>query len=121
MTTFQANSFDVEFDHQQSTKNIFNNLGFTKFTIKTDLTNGCSHYVSLRVSVLRPEGLFVGMYPAVLVFSGGEMFEDKTRCDITVRISDHSSNLDRLGCSGNKMTLSSFKRLIETASIAPIN
>jgi Leucine-rich repeat (LRR) protein len=46
---------------------------------------------------------------------------DNNTTDITVRISDHSSNLSRFGVVGNKMDMRHFKKLIQSGAIANIN
>ena len=111
-SSFEKQEFNKDFDHQESIKILFSKLGFNDIDITTSTTNGLSHYVSVNDFVVVNE---MKLYAEMFVFEG--------MTDITVRISDHYSNLDTIcgGVSGNKMNLQAFKKLIETGAIAPKN
>lgn len=110
--TFTKKEFSKDFDHQERITKIFSDLGFNDIVIKTSDTNGLSHYVSVNDFIVVNE---MKLYDEMFVFEGDTY--------ITVRISDHTSNLDTIcgGVSGNKMNLRAFKHLIETGAIAPKN
>ena len=108
--TFEKQEFNTEFDYNSDITKMFNEMGYTKFNINTCFTNGLSHYVSLNVTVLNEGKCFCDMY----------INEDNTT-DITIRISNHDSNLSRFGVVGNKMTMNNFKKLILTQAIANNN
>jgi len=90
---------------------MFNEMGFTNVKVVTCLTNGLSHYVSLNVDVLNEGKCYADMF----------IYDGKT--NITVRISDHKSGLEKNcdGVCGNKMTMFAFKKLISTQAINNIN
>jgi hypothetical protein len=110
-TGFEKQEFNADFDHQTEAIKMFNEMGFTKFNIETSLSNGLSHYVRLTVEVLNEGKTYA------------EMFVMDNKATITVRISDHSSGLEKNcgGVSGNRMTLNAFKKLIETGAIKGSN
>lgn len=110
MKNFKKQEFNKNFDHQASVKATFAELGFYNLSIQTSLANGLSHYVSVIDFDLLDENKLYH-----------EMFVDSGMTFITVRISDHRSNLDTIcgGVSGNQMNLAAFKKLIETGAIAP--
>lgn len=109
-TTFTKRDFNKDFNYDDKIKSIFADLGFNDLRIKTSTTNGLSHYVGVKDFVLLDENK---LYADMFVFQG--------ITHITVRISDHSSNLDTIcgGVDGNKMNLNAFKHLISTGAIAP--
>ena len=109
-TTFEKQEFNQDFDHQSEIINMFNEMGYTKINVDTCLTNGLSHYVRLTVEVLNAKNLWCDMY-----------VNDDNTTDITIRISDHSSNLSRFGAVGNKMDMRHFKKLIQSGAIANNN
>ena len=104
--TFEKQEFNTEFDYSSEITKMFNKMGYTKFKIETCFTNGLSHYISLNIDVINEKNCWSDMY----------INEDKTT-DITVRISNHDSNLSRFGVVGNKMTMTNFKKLISTKAI----
>jgi hypothetical protein len=108
---FKKQEFNSEFDHQESIVEMFNKMGFSNVRVQTSLTNGLSHYVSLTVDVLNEGKTY------------HEMFVMDNKTNITIRISDHKSGLEKHcgGVCGNKMTLEAFKRLIETGAIKGSN
>jgi len=110
--SFQKQHFNKDFDHQERIKSLFSELGFNDIDITTSTKNGLSHYVAINDFVVINE---MKLFAEMFVFEG-------MTC-ITVRISDHKSNLDTIcgGVSGNKMNLQAFKKLIETGAIAPKN
>lgn len=110
MKTFNKTNANNDFDHQLNIVKIFSELGFNELKIKTVLTNGISNYVNvLDFEVLNSGRLY------------SEMFCEDDITFITVRISDHTSNLDTIcnGVNGNTMNLQAFKKLIENGAIAP--
>jgi hypothetical protein len=109
MTTFEKDQYSADFDHQKEVREIFTQLGFSNFNIETCLTNGCSHYISLEVNVLNEMKCW------------SEMHVENNKSYVTVRISDHSSNLERFGCVRNKMSFNDFKKLIANGAISTNN
>ena len=109
-TEFRKSEFNKDYDHQASVVETFSELGFNDVKIETSLTNGLSHYVKVLDFQVSDESK---LYSEMFVFEG-ETF-------ITVRISDHTSNLDTIcgGVSGNKMNLNAFKNLIKNGAISP--
>jgi len=107
---FVKTKFNEDFNHESSVIDIFKNLGFNDLKITTSKTNGLSHYVQVLDFVVINE---MKLYADMFVFDG--------KTDITVRISDHKSNLDTIcnGVDGNKMNLAAFKNLINNGAIAP--
>jgi hypothetical protein len=110
-TTFEKQEFNADFDHTSPIVAMFNEMGYSDFSIETSLTNGLSHYVKLTVDVLNEGKCWADMF----------IMDNKT--NITVRISDIVSGLERNcgGVCGNKMTLSAFKKLIQTGAIKSTN
>lgn len=112
MTTFTKKEFSEDFSHEESIIELFSNLGFKNIIINTSMTNGLSHYVKvIDFEVINEMKLYEEMF----------VFEGFT--EITVRISDHKSNLDTIcgGVSGNKMNLQAFENLINIGAISPRN
>lgn len=109
MKTFEKQPANENFNHQEGVRKLFNDLGYSNVKIETSLTNGISHYVRFEVAVLNENKLFHDMDV------GGDF------TDIEVRVSDHSSNLDRFGNSKNKMTMKSLLDLRDTGAISKTN
>ncbi len=109
--TFEKQNFNENFDHTTPIYKMFSDMGYTNVTVKTDMSNGLSHYVRLSVDVVNEGKLYHEIEP----FDG--------RVYLTIRISNHSSNLERIcgGVCGSKMTLSAFKNLIEKQAIKSYN
>lgn len=81
----------------------FKSLGFEVKSVQISYANGCSAYVNLSVKVLNENK----MYADVFIYNG--------QADITVRISDHQSNLERIcgGVAGNRLSYIAFISLVE--------
>lgn len=111
MKSFKKIEFNESFDHESGVLKIFNELGFYDLKIKTSFTNGLSHYIDVIDFKILNEGK---LYADMWVYDG--------ETTITVRISDHTSNLDTIcgGVDGNRMNLGAFKHLIESGAIAPL-
>jgi len=103
---FEKQEFNTDFDYNSEITKQFNELGYTKIKIVSCFTNGLSHYVSLNVAVLNSRNCWSEMY-----------INENNTTDITVRISNHDSNLSRFGIVGNKMTMANFNKLILTGAI----
>ena len=101
--TFEKQKFNDQVINEADYVKMFAELGFEAKKVEISFTNGCSAYVTLNVNVLN-EGK---MWADVFVYEG--------KATIQVRVSDHDSNLERFcdGVSGNKMSMVSFKKLIE--------
>jgi len=110
-TQFEKQEFNKEYNHKDSVINMFNEIGYTNIQVDSCLTNGLSCYVHLTVDVLNENKCW------------SDMIVYDNKADITIRISDHSSGLERNcgGVSGNKMTINAFKKLIETGAIKSYN
>jgi hypothetical protein len=110
-STFKKTEFNNDFDHTTPIIVMMNKMGYTNVKVDTCLTNGLSHYVKLNVEVLNEGKCYADMF----------VFNNKT--DITIRISDHSSGLEKNcnGVCGNKMTMFAFKNLIEKGAIKSNN
>lgn len=111
-TSFEKQEYNKNYSNEDNVVEIFKNLGFNDININTSTTNGMSHYVRVNDFEILNE---MKLYSDMFIFDG--------QTDITVRISDHISNLDTIcgGVSGNKMNLNAFKKLIETGAISPKN
>lgn len=109
--TFDKKEFNPNYDHTTTIVEMMNKMGYTNVRVETCLTNGLSHYVRLNVEILNPGKLFYGM----------DTYEG--RVSITIRISNHWSNLELHcgGVSGNKMTMHAFQTLIEKGGIQKYN
>lgn len=85
----------------------FKSLGFEVKSVQISYANGCSAYISLSVKVINENK----MYADVFVYNG--------QADITVRISDHQSNLERIcgGVAGNRLSYIAFISLVENKII----
>lgn len=108
--TFVKQEFNEDFDHAAGVREMFAEMGYSDVKVKVSTTNGLSIYVTLTVAILNRGKLYADMF----------VYEDFP-VTITVRISDHASGLSRAGQSGDSMTLSAFKHLIETGAIARTN
>ena len=109
MKTFEKQEANEKFNHAEGVIKMFAELGFTNVDVKTCTTNGLTHYVSIKVDVLNENKLWADMYTW-----NGMAFP-------TVRISDHSSNIDKFGCVGDVMNLNHFKMLIKNGAIKSNN
>ena len=109
--TFTKQNFNENFNHSESITSMFNEMGYSQVKVETCLTNGLSHYVRSNVDVINEGKCYY------------EMFTYEGKASIKVRISDHASGLERncKGVSGNTMTLSAFKHLIEQGAIKSNN
>lgn len=105
--SFEKNHFNEDFDYKTGIQAQFAALGFNNVNVQTSFSNGLSHYISVFAKVLNhdymPNDVFV--------------YENNTAL-ITVRISDHFSNLDRYGVVGNQMTMAFFTKLVNDKIIA---
>ena len=110
-TTFEKTQYNTEFDHTTPIVVMMNKLGYSNVRVETCLTNGLSHYVRLNVEVLNSGKCWSDMF----------IFENTT--DITIRISNHTSGLEKYcnGVSGNKMSMTAFKELIADGAIKSTN
>lgn len=102
-TTFEKQNFNEQAISEADYVKMFAELGFEAKRVEISFTNGCSAYITLNVNVLN-EGK---MWADTFVYEG--------KATIQVRVSDHSSNLERIcgGVSGNKMSMAAFRKLIE--------
>lgn len=110
-TTFEKTEFNAEFDHTTPVVAMMNEMGYSNVKVETCLTNGMSHYVRLNVEVLNEGKCWNDMF----------IYDGKT--DITIRISDHVSGLEKNcgGVCGNKMSMFAFEKLIATGAIKATN
>lgn len=104
---FEKHEFTENFDHSTPVIVMMNKMGYSNVSVETCLTNGLSHYIRLNVEVLNEGKCWADMF----VYNG--------KTDITIRISNHDSGLERNcgGVCGNKMTMAAFKQLIATGAI----
>ena len=109
--TFEKSEFNAEYDHTTPVVAMRNEMGYSNVKVETCLTNGLSHYVRLNVEVLNDGKCWADMF----------IYDGKT--DITIRISDHVSGLEKncVGVCGNKMSMFAFKKLIATGAIKATN
>lgn len=107
-SNFKKAEFNTEFDTTNEISQMFTSLGFTPSRVEISYTNGRSAYISLNVNVLNENK----MWADVFVYEG--------KASITVRVSDHSSNLETIcgGVAGNKMSFVAFKTLVDNNIIA---
>jgi len=108
---FEKNVYNPNFDHDEKVRKMFSDMGFNDVKIKTVLTNGLSQYVSLKAKVLDEKKLYNDIF----------VFEDYP-VDLIVRVSDHTSNLEKIsgGVSGNTLSFEAFKKLVDNNIIEPI-
>lgn len=85
----------------------FKSLGFDVKSVQISYANGCSAYVNLSVKVINENKI----YADVFVYNG--------QADITVRISEHQSNLESIcgGVAGNRLSYVAFLSLVENKVI----
>jgi hypothetical protein len=105
---FVKTEFSESFNHEEKISQKFREMGYNNFKIKTVLTNGCSHYVSLCVNVANDKKLPFDSF----TFDG--------KIVLSVRISDHDSNLEKFGGwegGSNKCSLLFFYNLREKGAI----
>ena len=102
-TTFEKQNFNEKVIKEADYVKMFAEIGFEAKKVDISFTNGCSAYITLNVKVLN-EGK---MFAEVFVYEG--------KATIQVRVSDHSSNLEKScgGVCGNKMSIVAFKQLVE--------
>ena len=104
--TFTKNDINTDFYNEQYYTDMFNSFGFNPSSINICFTNGVSAYVSINCKVLKSGKL---PYDAFI-------WEDMV--SLTVRVSDHSSNLERFGgADGNKISMSWFEKLVNLEAI----
>ncbi len=105
--TFEKQEFNQEVISDSKYFEMFQEMGFSASKVEICFTNGCSAYVTVIVNVVNEKKMFADNF----VYDG--------KCTLTVRVSDHASNLERVcgGVSGNKVSLAAFRRLIETGAI----
>jgi len=106
-TQFKKIQFNEKFDNKEKYINMFSDLGFETKKIVISFVNGISAYITLNVKVLNENK----MYADVFVYN--------KIATITIRISDHISNLEKIcgGVSGNKMSFNAFKDLLKNEVI----
>lgn len=111
-TQFNKVTANQSFDNSLYMKEMFFNIGYKNVNVRTCTTNGISNYITLDVEVLNENKLYHCMW----------VNEDNT-VTITVRISDHLSNLETRcnGVSGNKLTIDTLNKLIITGAIKATN
>jgi hypothetical protein len=105
---FTKNNINESAVSSESYVKMFTDMGFTPSRVEICFTNGCSAYISLNVKVLN----LPKMYAEVFVYEGV--------ASIKVRVSDHSSNLERIcgGVCNNKMSFQAFSHLVENNVIS---
>lgn len=108
--SFDKREYNENVDHTSSIIIMFNQMGYTNVKADYCLTNGLSIYVKLIVEVLNEGRCY------------NEMEIINNKANVTIRISDHESNLNRFGgVCGNNMTLYAFKKLVSTGAIKSTN
>lgn len=107
MTKFNKSNIQESSTDKSFYIKIFEDLGFNIRSVQISYANGCSAYISLTVNVLDEKK----MYADVFVYNG--------QADITVRISEHQSNLERIcgGVAGNRLSYVAFLSLVENKII----
>ena len=108
MTTFNKSNIQESSTDKALYIKMFKDLGFNAKRVDLSYANGCSAYISLSVKVLNENK----MYADVFVYNG--------QADITVRVSEHQSNLERIcgGVAGNRLSYVAFLSLIENKVIS---
>lgn len=106
--TFQKQEFNEELISKESYISMFAEIGFDAKRVDISFTNGCSAYITLNVNVLNENK----MYAETFVYDG--------KATIQIRVSDHTSNLEKIcgGVSGNKISFAAFKELIKNNVIS---
>ena len=109
--TFKKSEFNKEYYHTTPVVSMMNEMGYANVKVESCLTNGLSHYVRLNVEVINEGKCYADMF----VYNG--------KTDITIRISDHISGLEKNcgGVCGNKMSMFAFKKLMSTGAIKKTN
>lgn len=112
MRTFTAQKFNESAISKSDYVSLFASLGFTiaESDVQISFTNGCSAYIQMAVKV-NNEGK---MPYEAFVMDGISYFK--------VRVSDHSSNLERIcgGFSYNTMSFNLFKDLVSNKIISQL-
>ena len=108
---FEKSEFNLKCDHNTPIIAMMNEMGYSNVKVETCLTNGLSHYVMLNVEVINEAKCWEDMF----IYNG--------KTDITIRISDHISGLEKncKGVCGNKMSIAAFRKLITTGAIKSTN
>lgn len=102
-TTFEKQTFNQEAVTESDFVTMFNEMGFNPSKIEICFTNGCSAYITVNVKVLNTDK----MYADVFIYDNV--------ATLTVRVSDHDSNLEKIcgGVSGNKLSIVAFTQLVK--------
>ena len=103
-TTFEKQKFNEAVITKESYIEMFKEIGFTPSNVVLCFSNGCSAYITLNVNVLNENKMYADVF----------VYENKAT--VTVRVSDHDSNLEKICCgvSGNRLSLNAFKHLVNT-------
>lgn len=107
MATFEKQEMNQDFYTEQYFVEMFKEMGFEATRVELCFTNGASAYISVNTMVVNENK----MYADCFVYEG--------MCSLTVRVSDHSSNLEKI-CGGvckNKLSLQAFKKIVENGTI----
>ena len=99
--TFKKQQINEKAINESYYVKLFAEYGFEAKRVEISFKNGCSAYIRLNVNVLNENK----MPGTVFVYEGKAM--------LTVRISDHSSNIERVcgGSCGDKISFTAFKKL----------
>lgn len=102
-STFVKQEFNKHAIHKSDYVKMFAKLGFDAKRVVISFTNGCSAYITLNVKILNARKMWA------------ETFIYDNHAIIQVRVSDHTSNLERIcgGVSGNRMSFEAFKILVD--------
>lgn len=102
-STFEKQKFNAAVINKEDYVKQFATLGFEAKKVEICLTNGCSAYITLDVKVLNENKMYAECF----------VFEGKSR--ITIRVSNHESNLEKICCgvSGNRLSFQAFKTLVD--------
>jgi len=106
-TVFEKQNFNEAMVSEADYIKMFAELGFNAQKVQISFTNGCSAYITVYAKVLDLKA----MYYDTFVYEG--------ICTLQVRVSDHSSNLERIcgGVDGNRLSMQAFKTLVEKGVI----
>lgn len=104
---FEKQKFNEAMVSESEYIEMFAQLGFNAQKVQISFTNGCSAYITVYAKVLNAGK----MYYDTFVYDGV--------CTLQVRVSDHSSNLERIcgGVAGNTLSFEAFKSLVEKGVI----
>ena len=107
IVAFEKQDFNEEAISESKYIKMFAALGFEAKRVEISFANGCSAYITLNVNVLNE----YKMYAETFVYEG--------KATIQVRVSDHTSNLEKIcgGVNGNKMSFAAFKVLVDNKVI----